>query len=203
VSTPARTLSCTSCGREFEHPVQGGRPPARCPDCRDPISVERSKLSYGLRKKRENELARQAAAAEEASRLVRFAAALRVFPADPETAAKFAGLRVPKAKLPALVAEARKAFASIAHGDMREAGRLADGVLTMIVSEIAARRAELPAKDLIQAGRLALFARQEFVADGPAHSYTAINLSVVPPPAEGKLTPDQRAKVHGVDPDAE
>jgi len=186
----------------FEIVPRGGRRPAYCPEHRRAPSVERSELAYRARRGMAHELEATRARARESGRALRLAAGLRVLP-DPIQAAGLVGLDVQGPELEELVRRAHTEHARVISGDLRDLASLAEATLTMILLEVVERRAELPAKDLAAVAGLALKTRQDVRGDGPETNYVSINLSVTPPPADGKLTPDQLAQIRGTKPSEE
>lgn len=191
------TLRCKACGVSFQVPAgRSGAKRAYCDLHARSKSIHRAEFAYQQRKNLGAEMAAQGAAAREVGKVLRLAAGLRVF-TDPELAAKIAGVTERGDELAALVVRARRELADVVAGDMRGTAHVAESVAHILLVEVLERRAEIPAKDLAQFARFALQARQEFIGEGVQSNYIAINIGVVPPPADGKLTPEQRAKVQG------
>ena len=140
------------------------------------------------------------ALAREVGQVARLAAALRLY-ADPVAAARFVGIGAEGPELDELVHRARTQHATLIEGGgMRETVRLAETALHVLLVDVMERRAEMPAKDVAQFIRGLLQVRGELVGDGPQVDYLAISLGLVPPPEDGKLTPEQEAKLRGTAP---
>jgi hypothetical protein len=192
-------LTCEEpgCGKVFEHPRgRRGNRPKRCPDHRRSVSVERSELAYHRRTRMKGEIERAAAEARDASKLARLAVGLRV-ERDPELAARLVGVEERGPELVELAARAKREHENLVNGDMRELSRRAEAAVFLMIQEAIERRAEMMPKDLAAFTRVAIDARDAFKGEGPQHNYTKIILEVTPPPASGRLTPEQFAKLRG------
>lgn len=190
------TLTCEApeCGQPFAWRIAPGRRPKYCPEHRREAADTRTEIAYRAQKRDIAEEVLTTRDARDVARLARLAAGLRVYP-DPLLAAKFAGVRERGEALDALVAQTRALHPRTVGGDMRDTAVLAEAVTHVLLAEVLERRAELPARDLANFARFALQAAQELRAEGPQTNYVALELAFAPPPADGRLTEEQRAKV--------
>jgi hypothetical protein len=137
---------------------------------------------------------------EAPGKVSRLAAGLRVYQ-DPLMAAQLFGITERGKDLERLTDLARTTYPKVIDGDMSQTAQLAQAVTHAILTDLLVRRAELPARDLAGALKQVSMLAADLVPEGPMTNYTELHLGVVPPPADGKLTPEQQAQVFGTEGD--
>lgn len=190
-------LKCATCGASFERARTGGRLPKYCPEHRRKRSQQRGEIAAQMREEAERrdvrEQRRQTAVPAQVSRM---AAGLRVYQ-DVELAAKMFGVTAMGADLTALAELARATHPKVIAGDMSQTALLAQAAVHVFLTDLLERRAELPARDLPQALKMASIIAAELTPDGAQHNFTAFHAFLTPPPEDGRLTPEQRAIAYG------
>lgn len=193
-------LKCARCGEAFDYLPKGGRRPKYCEKHRRGKAQERGEVAAQIRRERENRETREAAKlAAGAAAVSRLAAGLRVYN-DPEQAAQLFGVLQRGDELAALVELARATHPKVINGDLSQTARLAQATVHALLTDLLERRTELPARDLGAALKVAANLAAELAPEGPQHNYTALVAFLEPPPKDGKLTPEQLAKMRGEEP---
>lgn len=194
-------LTCATCGRAFAFdPRVGGRRPKYCEEHRRRPNQERAELALQLRRQRERrDLRDQAQGAAAAGQVARLAAGLSVVP-DLEQAARLFGVVAGKGgDLGELERAARTLYPKLVAGRDDVTAQLGRAAANALLVDLLERRAELPARDLASAIKVAAGLAQDFAPDGPQHNYTSFTVQLLPPPADGQLTPEQRARAQGLE----
>lgn len=193
---PTKTATCAKCGVTFTYERRGGAPRKFCDKHTRGSSAKRSESAAYARRSMTELVKAESEAAAAAARVARLAAGLRVHH-DLESAAALFGVDATGKELRDLAVLARAHYDGVIAGDMVATGRLAQAVTHALLADVLAERHMIPSRDKPHALKTVHTIARELIPEGNEANWTAINLVFTPPPADGKLTPEQRAKIRG------
>lgn len=189
-------ILCAKCGELVEW-AGNGRPPKFCPAHRkahgEYADTDAAHVRRKLRRSQQSKARAVVTIAQDAHRVVRLAAGLRVHPADPSAAAAYVGLDAPD-DLDALAELARGRYGELITGDTNAMVRMIDSAIVLaaskFVSEMASAAPGMMPGAMAALGKL----RSVFSGNAPA-SFSAFKLVLVDHDgAELDLTPEPDRK---------